>query len=76
MGVRVYGAVRFAPLSPTLLPKGEGSKLCALSESLSVPLRFNFVSCFVQAAIVTVQSLFAPMLTTSLPHIAHDYKLW
>ena len=49
--------------------------LCVLCEALCIPLRFNFVSCFAQAVIVTVQSVFVPPPTTSLLRIVHGYKL-
>ena len=49
--------------------------LCVLCEDLCVPLRFNALSDFVQAAIVTVQSVFVPLPTTSLLRIVHGYKL-
>ena len=60
----------------------EGSKgqrcihkhLCVLCEDLGVPLRFNALSDFVQAALIAVQSALVPPLTAFLLRIEHDCK--
>ena len=48
--------------------------LCVLCEDLCVPLRFNALSDFVPAALVTVQSALVPALTAFLLRIEHDCK--